>query len=511
MKSTFRTAALAVGASLLVCGAFSLTRDAATANQELAATDLTLKDATGAEAIRITREGPKNLRAGEEFRYKLVLTNVSNKPLTGIRVTETASGVELRSADDGAAQVNGGQLSFNAGQLAPGDSRALTVTARAADLDAAGKPVRARSCVVVDFNPALCTEYVVTQPDLKLAWTLFADREIEAECRVPGIYSCDDLFIVYKVTNTGSGPTEPVVLTQNLPAGLQTADGKSAIKTTLKPLAAGESKELRVPLMLDEEAAGQTLDLSAEANAGGITASTDSKSIGVLNPALDLRIDGVEKQYIGRPVEMTFTVTNTSDAPALNTVVAVTEPDGVNDFRLDTRDYDGEAVIIGCLQPGQSRSFKARFDADDATEVDVTARALAYCVDEVEKSLAVKYEGISAILIETVDKVDPVKVGSNTTYEIFVKNQGSAPDLNINLTGTLPDGLTFVSDTGDSDVTVQGQNLTFGKIDELAPGDVASWNVTVKAEKADKVRFKLELTSDANPEPVQEEEPTTLY
>ena len=68
-----------------------------------------------------------------------------------------------------------------------------------------------------------------------------------------------------------------------------------------------------------------------------------------------------------------------------------------------------------------------------------------------------------------------------------------------------------MSATGDSDVQNQGQNLTFGTIDELAPGDVASWNVTVKATKAAKVQFKLNLESDANPEGVREEEPTTLY
>ncbi|NNJ26682.1 DUF11 domain-containing protein [Alienimonas chondri] len=503
--TSLRTAAVAAGAALLTCGALTLTQDAAVADPDIENSGLTLDGPAGEEAIEITRRGPSQIRAGEEFTYDLVLKNVSAEPIRGIRVTETTSGVELRSASDEAAQIDGGRMTFNAGQLAAGDTRTLTVTARASETG------QARSCIVVDYDPALCTMYEVVKPDLKLVWTLYADRDIDAECKVPGVYSCDDVFIVYKVTNDGSGVTEPVTLTHDLPAGLKTDDGKAKVQAKMEPLKAGETKEFRVPLMLTDAAAGQELDLSAEAKAGSITADTDVQTVGILDPALDLRVDGLSKQYIGRPAEMTFTVTNTSDAPVLNTVVAVTEPDGVNNWLVNTRDYDGEAVNIGCLQPGQSRTFKANFDVANATTVDITARAAGYCVPEIDKSFAVEYEGISAILIETVDKVDPVPVGDNTTYEIYVKNQGSAPDLNINLTGMLPDGLTFVSATGDTDVSADGQNLTFGKLDELAPGDVASWNVTVKAEKASKVQFKLNLKSDANPDGVREEEPTTLY
>ena len=502
---SFRTAAIAAGAALLTCGALALTQDAAVAVPQVDESGLTLAGPTGDDAIQIVRRGPREIRAGEEFTYDLVLKNVTAEPIRGIRVTETTQGVELRSANDDAAQVEGNRMTLNAGQLAAGDSRTITVTARAAETG------RARSCIVVDYDPALCTEYVVSKPDLKLVWTLFADRDIEAECKPRGVYACDDVFIVYKVTNTGTGTTEPVTLTHNLPAGLQTAGGEMMVQARMQPLAAGESKELRVPLKLTQEAEGRVLDLSAEANAGGITADTDVQTVQILDPALDLRIDGPADQYIGRDETARITVTNTSDAPALNTVVAVAAPAGVQNFRFDTRDYDGEALIVGCLQPGQSRTFNATYMAREAGAVDLVATASAYCADDVEKTLTTTFKGISAILIETVDKTDPVPVGENTVYEIFVKNQGSAPDLNINLTGTLPEGMTFVSATGDSDVSASGRDLTFGKIDELAPGGVVSWNVTVKADTAGKVKFKLNLVSDANPEAVEEEEPTTLY
>ena len=504
MSQSLRTAAVAAGAALLTCGAFALTQAPAVATpQEMDESGLMLAGPTGVDALQVTRMGPKQIQAGEQFSYDLKLTNVTDEPIRGIRVTETTRGVELRKTNAGdAATVEGDKMTFDAGQLAAGDSRTITVTARASESGSA------RSCITVDYDPALCTMYKVTDPELKLVWTLYADRDVEAACDVSGVYACDDVFIIYKVTNTGTGTTEPVMLSHNLPGGLQTADGKGKVTAKMEPLEAGESKELRVPLNLTQKAEGQTLDLSAEASAGNITADTDVQSIQILDPALDLRIDGRSEQYLGRDTETTFTVTNTSDAPVLNTVVSV---DGADDFRFDTRDYRDGEILIGCLLPGQSRSFKATYMSENPGTVAVTARAAGYCAAAVEKTLRTEYKGISAILIETVDKVDPVPVGQETTYEIYVKNQGSAPDLNIDLTGMLPDGLTFVSATGDSDVTNDGNSLTFGTIPELAPGDVASWNVTVKAQKAAKVQFKLMLKSDANPDQIKEEEPTTLY
>ncbi len=118
--ASLRTAAVAAGAALLTCGALSLSQDAADAKPDVADSGLTLAGPTGDDAIEITRRGPSQIRAGEEFTYDLVLKNVSAEPIRGIRVTETTQGVQLRGASDEAAQVEGGRMTFNAGQLAAG-------------------------------------------------------------------------------------------------------------------------------------------------------------------------------------------------------------------------------------------------------------------------------------------------------------------------------------------------------------------------------------------------------
>ena len=45
----------------------------------------------------------------------------------------------------------------------------------------------------------------------------------------------------------------------------------------------------------------------------------------------------------------------------------------------------------------------------------------------------------------------------------------------------------------------------------MAPGEKATWTVTVKALKAGDVRFKTKMTSDQLGRPVEETEATNLY
>lgn len=204
-------------------------------------------------------------------------------------------------------------------------------------------------------------------------------------------------------------------------------------------------------------------------------------------------------------------VENTSGDPALDTKIVLTPPSAASDFNVQSQDVSGETLNVGTLKAGETREFKVSMTAVDPATVSLTAKATAYCADAVEKTAETQFKGIAAILIEVVDKTDPVPVDETTIYEIYVKNQGSAADDNVQLTATLPGALEFVEGTGDSKVTASGGTVSFEKIPTVAPGDILSWEIKVKAKSAEKVRFKVELTSEANQRPVYELEPTTLY
>ena len=50
--------------------------------------------------------------------------------------------------------------------------------------------------------------------------------------------------------------------------------------------------------------------------------------------------------------------------------------------------------------------------------------------------------GVPALLLEVVDREDPVEVGGEICYEIRVLNQGSATSSNVQILATVPEGLT---------------------------------------------------------------------
>ena len=119
--------------------------------------------------------------------------------------------------------------------------------------------------------------------------------------------------------------------------------------------------------------------------------------------------------------------------------------------------------------------------------------------------------GVPAILVQTADNPDPVRVGDQTTYTIEVTNQGTAPGTNIKLVCTLEDPMSFVTASGETKDTVDGKTITFEPLGSLAPKAKAVYKVTVKAAKSGDVRFKTIITSDQLGRPVESTEATTFF
>lgn len=117
--------------------------------------------------------------------------------------------------------------------------------------------------------------------------------------------------------------------------------------------------------------------------------------------------------------------------------------------------------------------------------------------------------GIAAILLEVVDLEDPVELGNPVTYEIKVLNQGNGPLTRVRLAASIPEGQEFVSGSGASTVTAEGGTITTEAVAELAPKAEAVWRMVLKTTKAGDVRFKVDLTADQFPRPVEEYEATT--
>jgi uncharacterized repeat protein (TIGR01451 family) len=465
---------------------------------------MTVSGSGGEEALRVERQGPEQIRAGQPFEYQIVVTNTSDNPVRQVVVREkhpSNMGIEQsepQRSEESSPEENIWQL----GTIASGESKTIQVRVTP---PAEGQM---QTCLTVDFKPALCSQVSVVKPDLQL------ERQVVGDDGQPRdqFLACEDVFLQYRLTNVGSGRTQETEITEELNDVLQTADGENTIAVTADPLEAGETYEQRIPLRIADQQTGR-YEGAATAKTGDLTARSSKSTIQIVQPKLDLTLSGPQREFLDRPLTYHVHVENTGDGPALDTQVAMQIPDDAErlTFSGSNVQREGETFLLGRIDPGESRDFSFTFNMSEPTDLSAQATAQALCAEAAQAQMNTQIAGIPAIRLEVVDLQDPVQVGEETTYEIRVKNQGSAEDVNVQVQGELPPSMQFVDARGDTDVKSQGQRLQFGSIDKLAPGEIVSWYIQAKANEAGKVNFKLELTSDASKGGVSEQEPTTLY
>jgi hypothetical protein len=388
------------------------------------------------------------------------------------------------------------------GVLDPGETREVQASAVA---PAEGE---ARICAAVHYNPAECATIAVVAPELEF-YRYIVDAE--GELIDSGMaYACDELFLKYQVVNTGTGETGPIMITETLPEGISSETGNE-ISLQMEGLEGGESVDSDL-IPLEFTTLGTFSNTATAQTERGLSATAGGDAgITIMRPELQLDVTGPSELYIGRTADYDVTVRNVSDYPAINTMVQLEMPEadriGLSDGRIER---DGDMFAIGELAAGESRSFTVSMDLVEPGEVALNAQAAAYCAQAVQQAVQTMVQGIPALQIEVVDGDDPIAVGDQTAYAINILNEGTAEDINIRLSGTLAGGLEFVSGEGDSDVSGSGQNVQFGTIQSLAPGDEANWQVVVRGTQDDRSRLTLELLSDAASRPVIEVETTNV-
>ncbi|HRX84228.1 MAG TPA: hypothetical protein P5572_04340 [Phycisphaerae bacterium] len=468
--------------------------------------DATPQSRAIASAVVLEVPEPREVHAGEPFDYPVVATNVTTHPVDHVVIHEsapagpsakTAGSAAVRKPDKANTLTPGSDSGLRAsralGRLTPGESKAVTfhgVSRSAGTL---------HRCLTVDYQPAWCVTLDVVKPRLA----------IRQNVQQQDGYLCDDLAAVYRVTNPGSGETDPVHLRVHLPEGLAAADGSSASDIELGPIAAGATVEKKIALQPDRSG---DFEIFAVARTDELQVESQRQTLHVAKPELALRVDGPKQAYFHRPVQYTVTVENTGDAPARDAAVAVNLPGGAEHIVATNHAYDPQEGIarIGRLDPGASYSFTLTYDALEMGDTVAQFTVGAYCTADATQTLATSVQGIPAVQIEMIDMADPLPVGELTAYEVRVKNEGSAADLGIKLQGKLPENMEFVSGAGATRVAGAGDTVNFGTLEELAPGETATWRVRVRGDEPGQSRFTVQMKTDSTRRPITEQEPTTI-
>lgn len=483
---------------------------AAPANQPAEALSLALPTGDRSTSnLLVEATAPNRVAVGKAFEYQIKLTNLSKNLILENIVVRQDLGEHLaidRSEPASSKADKAGAKSWTVDRLAPGESKAITIQALGEDVGSAA------NCIRVTYEPSLCFTTEFIKPEIQVT------KEAPAKANI-----CELIPARYVVTNTGTGAAQGVVLRDQLPEGLTTADGKKVVEANLGEIPQGESKEYKVELAAAKP--GDYASRAAAKGEGDLSATSKQTTTAVRAAKISVAIVGPDAVYLDQPSTYRVTVKNAGEAPALGSKLVVKTDPNLRVDRVSKSTSANKAPAtadgsltweLGDLAPGAESvvSFTGVGKGVDVLEHTATASALCARSQDLAATATTvtKTEVISlpALRLEMIDDHDPVQVGENVVYSINVKNQGQGDDRNVQIVVKLPEGLTYVSSKGSSNGKADGQTVTFEPVAKLSPKEHLDYSVVAKAAKVGDVRTTVELTSDYLTTPTPEVEPTRL-
>ncbi len=438
--------------------------------------------------VRLAKQMPKEAILGQTFEYQLEVT--ANDCIGNVVVTDQVPAGASYVKSQPAAEVEGNHLVWNFNQMDPGQKETIRVTLKA------DKEGTLASCATVAANPRVCASTIVGKPALTI------DKSGPEQVVLNATFN--DTIVV---GNNGSAVAKNVVLTDNVPNGLESTDGRKTLTWELGDLAPKQSKSVTVPLKAVQRGRFVNPAVAKSSNAGEV--SDDTPHV-VLQPGLKIVKSGTKEQWLGRRADHKIVVTNTGDTTLTDLVITDTAPAPTSIVAAPGATVTGNTAVwrVASLAPGKDVSFDLVLTSQTRGTHNNTVGVVSGPLKD-NAEAATLWKGVGALLLQKADDPDPIQVGETTTYMVRVTNQGTADDTNIKMVVEFPEEVTPVS--ADNNGTVRGNTVTFPAYPRLAPKAAFEYHITAKGAKAGDARVKFIRTSDDIPAPTTAEESTRVY
>ncbi|HVX12449.1 MAG TPA: DUF11 domain-containing protein, partial [Pirellulales bacterium] len=453
---------------------------------------------TGTVDLSIAKVVTASGSAGTSQTETITVKNQGTANATGVVIADMLpGGAQFIS---GTASVNGVAVTANNGMasaqlptLAAGASATLTLTLTPSIVGALtdtayveADQVDANQANNIATATSLVTGLLTPAVDLSVT---------ESASAATGSVGANEVYTI-TVTNNSANAATGVALSDTLPANALFIGATSSTGATLNPslgtltdqignLAAGASQTLTVTVtptvagVLTNAAyvAGSQLDTNLANNVATLTTPVQ----GVVNANVDLSITKTAANSnasvaVGANETYTLTVTNNGTAAATGVVISDVLPAAATFLGGSTSingttvaDLSGTATTnLGTLAAGASATVTITVTPTVAGSITDTAYVESNDVDtnQANNSASVTTPVISPtsaanLSIAKIATPNPDVEGQPLTYVLLITNTGAAAADNVNVSDTLPSGLTFVSASTDvNGVTVNNSNGT---------------------------------------------------
>jgi hypothetical protein len=167
--------------------------------------------------------------------------------------------------------------------------------------------------------------------------------------------------------------------------------------------------------------------------------------------------------------------------------------------------------FLGRLEPGQSTTVSFELMSSTIGEFALQATVQSDAGVRSEARTNTRVEGTASLAMEIVDLDDPVEIGTETAWEVRVRNDGSMAANTIAVGCELPQGVELISAKGPTEAAAERRMVLFKALKQLAPGQQAVYRIHVKGTTEGVHRLRTRITSDSLDEPLLMEEATKFY
>lgn len=445
-------------------------------------------------SIVIHKRAPAEVKVGRPATFVVQVRNVGSAEALGVQVHDRIpAGMELIEATPTPIRT-GDLLTWDLGAMPIGDERSITMQLVAREEGELGSVAR------VTFEAAASVRTRSTRPELKIIQ------------RAPQkVLIGQQLEIELEISNIGTGEATGVILQADVPQGLDHPRGRQ-LDNALGSLRPGETR--REILRLRAVQPG-TIRNVVHLVAEDAQEVTDSVDVEVVSPSLNVQLAGPSRRFLERQATYVVNIENNGSAPATNVEVIAYLDRGFTFVSTENNghyDSNRHAVLwsIVNLPPGDAGSVPLTLLPVEEGDQAIRLEAVADLETRAQSESTVSVQSQAELSFSIADTADPIELGSETTYEIRVKNSGSRNDTNVQVRMIVPPGIDLLQ--SDAEVQTDGRGgLTFAPHQNLAAGGEMVYRVRVKGTQPNTHIIKAIVTSDQARVPVTKEESTMVY
>lgn len=444
--------------------------------------------------IEWTKKGEINV--GQECVLELRVKNTGSVPTTQVAVDGQFAGTVRLTTAEPKPVASGDKVTWSFESMAPGAEHRILIKlipSRRGDLGATAQ---------VRFTGTATASFQVEEPMLKVA--LKGPAEVTLGDPAP------QMIIV---SNPGTGTAHNVKVEARLSDGLEHRSPGERLIMDVGSLSPGETRSVRLPLSAikgGQQSIGVTATSSSDASA------TTSTQLNVIAPSLKIAIDGPALRYKGRNAKYTLTVTNDGTVANNNVRIAQIVPEG---FKFVSADHSGKFEtatknvqwFVGRLEPGQNVQVSCDLSPVAMGDFSHIVSVLSDSGVRAEAKAQTRVDGTASLTMTLVDLDDPVEIGAETAYEIRVKNEGSKAATGVSIACELPPEMELKTFKAPVNAIVEGRQILFKSLEQIAPGGEAVYRVHVKGVLEGNHRMRVRMTAASLQEPVVREEATKVY